>query len=177
MKRSCALCLTALFLLPNAVSARAQTEAAKLEVRAVLVDKDLNQKPVPKLAFALAPFEGPAGKIIRGKTGFDGHAELQVVPGKYHFSTAEPVEFQGKSYSWELDIVVSAPESIVEISNDNAKVTETVGPSTGRKVDELTTLFQKYQNAVVTVWSEIGSGTGFCVDKTGLIITLSARLN
>jgi hypothetical protein len=144
---------------------------ARLNVRAVLVDKDLNQKPVPKLAFALVPFEGPTGEMINGKTGFDGNSEVQLAPGKYRLSTPEPVEFQGKKYSWELDVAVSVPESTVELSNDNAKVTEIVAPASGRKVDELTTLFQKYQNAVVTVWSEIGSGTGFCVDKAGLIIT------
>src|SRR6516162_7269030 len=63
------------------------------------------------------------------------------------------------------------PESVVELSNDNAKVTQAKETAPTRKLDELTTLFQKYQNAVVTVWSEIGSGTGFCVDKTGLFIT------
>ena len=145
-------------------------QSTKLKVRAVLVDKDLNQKPVPKLAFVLAPFEGPVGATVTGKTGFDGNCELQLAPGKYHLSTSEPIEFQGKKYSWEVDVTVSAPEATVELSNDNAKMT-VAASAPGRKVDELTTLFQKYQNAVVTVWSEIGSGTGFCVDKAGLIIT------
>ncbi|HZV89902.1 MAG TPA: trypsin-like peptidase domain-containing protein [Candidatus Binatus sp.] len=58
-----------------------------------------------------------------------------------------------------------------DLSNDNATASELTTASPARKVDELTTLFQKYQNAVVTVWSEIGSGTGFCVDKAGLIVT------
>jgi hypothetical protein len=52
-----------------------------------------------------------------------------------------------------------------DLSNDNATASELTTASPVRKVDELTTLFQKYQNAVVTVWSEIGSGTGFCVDR------------
>jgi hypothetical protein len=38
--------LAALFLLFGAPSSWSQTENAKLKVRAVLVDKDLNQKPV-----------------------------------------------------------------------------------------------------------------------------------
>ncbi len=171
MQRFIALKLAALFVLSSVASTRPQTEKAELKVRAVLVDKDLNQKPVPKMAFVLAPFDGPAGEMITGKTGFDGNAELQLTPGKYRLSTPEPVEFQGKRYSWELDVAVAAPESTVELSNDNAKVTDTTASAPIRKVDELTTLFQKYQNAVVTVWSEIGSGTGFCVDKAGLIIT------
>src|ERR1700674_2021086 len=115
MGRFIALSLAALFLLSSAASTRSQTERAKLRVRAVLVDKDLNQKPVPKLAFVLAPFEGPAGELINGKTGFDGNGELQLAPGKYRLTTPEPVEFQGKKYSWELDVAVLAPESTVEL--------------------------------------------------------------
>jgi S1-C subfamily serine protease len=171
MGRFIALSLSALLLLSTALSVWSQGELARLKVLAILFDKDLNQKPVPKLAFVLAPFEGPVGETITGKTGFDGAAELRLAPGKYRLSTPEPVEFQGKKYSWEIDVTVSLPESTIELSNDNAKSTEVAAPAAGRKVDELTTLFQKYQNAVVTVWSEIGSGTGFCVDKAGLIIT------
>ena len=171
MGRFIALSLAALLLLSSAPSTRSQADTARVKVRAVLVDKDLNQKPVPKLTFVLAPFDGPIGETITGKTGFDGNSELQVAPGKYRLSTPEPVEFQGKKYSWEVDVVVSLPESSVELSNDNAKVTAGAASAPSRKVDELTTLFQKYQNAVVTVWSEVGSGTGFCVDKAGLIVT------
>jgi hypothetical protein len=40
-----------------------------------------------------------------------------------------------------------------------------------RQMDNLTSLFKKYQNSVVTVWSEIGQGTGFVVDPAGLILT------
>jgi len=40
-----------------------------------------------------------------------------------------------------------------------------------RKIDDLTAMFQKNQKSVVTVWSEIGHGTGFIVDATGLVIT------
>lgn len=171
MGRFIAPSLAALLLLSGAPSTWSQADTAKLKVRAILIDKDLNQKPVPKLTFVLAPFDGPVGDTTTGKTGFDGNGELQLAPGKYRLSTPEPVEFQGKKYSWEVDVVVSLPESSVELSNDNAKVTAGVASAPTRKVDELTTLFQKYQNAVVTVWSEIGSGTGFCVDKAGLIIT------
>ena len=171
MGRIIALSLGVVCVLTSVPSAWSQTENAKLKVRAVLVDKDLNQKPVPKLAFVVAPFEGPVGATVTGKTGFDGSGELQLAPGKYHLSTPEPIEFQGAKYTWEMDVTVVLPESTIELSNDNAKKTEVAPSAPGRRVDEMTTLFQKYQNAVVTVWSEIGSGTGFCVDKTGLIIT------
>ena len=163
MKKLC-LFIFAVCLVPLAWS---QTDTAKLSVRAVLIDKDLNQKPVPKLAFVLAPFEGPTGEPVTGKTGFDGNAELRLNPGKYHLSTPDPVEFQGRKYSWDVEVTVFAAGTSIELSNDNAKVSEAGSAAPARKVDELTSLFQKYQNAVVTVWSEIGHGTGFCVDKAG----------
>jgi len=78
MGRFIAPSLAAFLLLSSAPSTRSQADTAKLKVRAVLVDKDLNQKPVPKLTFVLAPFDGPVGEAITGKTGFDGNGELQI---------------------------------------------------------------------------------------------------
>src|SRR5215204_1443043 len=41
----------------------------------------------------------------------------------------------------------------------------------GRMRDELTTSFNRLKTSVVTVWSEFGHGTGFIIDKEGLILT------
>jgi S1-C subfamily serine protease len=148
-----------------------QVETSKLKVRAILVDKDLNQKPVPRLSVTLVSAGSNATEPIRAKTGFDGLAELDLSPGKYHLSTLEPVEFQGKKYSWEIEVAVTARELVVELSNDNARVDD-VGPQKPKRaVDDLTQSFRKYQNSVLTVWSEFGHGTGFIVDPSGLILT------
>jgi hypothetical protein len=105
------------------------------------------------------------------KTGFDGSAEFLASPGKYKLTTPEGVDFQGRHYVWEMVIDVSDEPVSVELSNDNARITDVHSAEPARKVDELTTMFQKYQNSVVTVWSEIGSGTGFIVDSAGLVMT------
>ena len=45
-------------------------------------------------------------------------------------------------------------------------------PSKKKRVtDELTTAFQRLQTSVVTVWSEYARGTGFIIDKSGLVLT------
>jgi S1-C subfamily serine protease len=168
MRRSFFIAVVLVFL---GTSVWAQSETSKLKVRAILVDKDLNQKPVPKLSVTLTRADKDGTEPVTVKTGFDGTAELQLSPGNYRLSTLESIEFQGNKYLWEIEIAVSAPEFIVELSNDNAKVRALAAAAPVRKLDEMTALFQKYQNAVVTVWSEIGSGTGFFVDKAGLIIT------
>ncbi|MBV9437670.1 MAG: serine protease, partial [Acidobacteria bacterium] len=43
--------------------------------------------------------------------------------------------------------------------------------NSGRVVDELTTKYKTLQNGVVTVWSEVGHGTGFIISKEGLVLT------
>jgi len=149
----------------------AQVQTSKIKVRAILVDKDLNQKPVPKLSVKLVRTDMDGTEPVTAKTGFDGIAELQLSPGKYHLLTPEQTEFQAKKYSWEIEIAVSGPEFAVELSNDNATVDDVTPPKPKRAVDDLTQSFRRYQNSVMTVWSEFGHGTGFIVDPSGLILT------
>ena len=148
-----------------------QVETSKLKIRAILVDKDLNQKPVPRLSVKLVRTDMDGTEPATAKTGFDGIAELQLSPGKYRLLTPEPTEFQAKKYSWEIEIAVSGPEFAVELSNDNATVDDVTPPKPKRAVDDLTQSFRRYQNSVMTVWSEFGHGTGFIVDPSGLILT------
>src|SRR3989454_2132630 len=150
---------------------QSQAESTKVVIRAILVDKDLVQKPAPRLAITFTPGEGVPGEPTTVKTGFDGVAETQLSLGKYRLTTPQGLDFQGHHYVWELELAISGPSYTVELSNDNAKVTDSAPSAPVRKIDELTTLFQKYQNSVFTVWSEIGHGTGFLIDPNGLVLT------
>ncbi len=64
-----------------------------------------------------------------------------------------------------------------QVSDDVMKVMISPHPSTsaaaasGRVLDEMTTKFQSLRNGVVTVWSEVGHGTGFIISRDGLILT------
>ena len=140
-----------------------------MKVRAVLVDKDLNPKPVPRLALSLQRTDA-AGETIAVRTGFDGSAETELPAGKYRLVTPEPVEFQGKRYSWDMEIKLSGSEFSLDLSNDNAKSVD-VAPAAAGASDDLSAQFKRLQNSVVTVYSEIGHGTGFVVDPKGLIVT------
>lgn len=168
MRKILLVAVSCLFFGP---SCRPQAQPSRVNVRAVLVDKDLNQKPVPHLALQLVPEAGDPGSPSEAKTDFDGKAEFQVRPGKCRLATPQGVDFQGRHYIWDLEIDVSEKSASVDLSNDNARAADPAAAEPTRKVDDLTLMFQKYQKSVVTVWSEIGSGTGFIVDSAGLILT------
>src|SRR4029077_16259684 len=163
------IALTILALLVHS-DARAQGDQVKVHIKAVLVSRDLNQKPVPHLNLQFTD-GSPSGERLVAKPNLDGVAELSLKPGKYRLVCSDGIEFEGHRYVWDIEISVSGEGQTVELSNDNATLTETAPVAPSRKVDELTTLFQKLENSVVTVWSEIGSGTGFIVEKNGLILT------
>jgi S1-C subfamily serine protease len=81
------------------------------------------------------------------------------------------VDFQGRHYVWETEMIVGDESVTEDLSNDNARIADPPTVEPARKPDDLTLMFQKYQKSVVTVWSEIGSGTGFIVDSAGLVMT------
>jgi hypothetical protein len=144
---------------------------SKVKLRVILVDKDLNQRPVPHLAVVFDADSNDPDRSHEVKTDYEGNAEFQAVPGKYRLSTPQGVDFQGRHYAWEMEINVSRESVVLDLSNDNARITDPSSAEPARRVEDLTSMFQKYQKSVVTVWSEIGSGTGFIVDSSGLVMT------
>jgi S1-C subfamily serine protease len=159
-----------LALLLLLTAARGQAPATvHLKIHAILVDKDLNQKPVPRLAVSLQRV-GAAGEPIALRTGFDGLAETDLPAGQYRVVTPEPQELEGRRYSWDVEITISGAEYSLDLSNDNAKAADITAMAAGSS-DDLTAQFKRLNNSVVTVYSELGHGTGFLVDPRGLIVT------
>ncbi len=162
-----------LFVFP--VFASVQEPDESIQIRAILIDKDLTQKPLPHLTLQIASADNPAAPPSITRTALDGSASIQLKRGKYRISSLSGIEYRDKRFSWSFDFTVSGPNQIIELSNDNATITPITAPVVPvpppRKPAELTLLFQKYQNSVVTVWSELGHGTGFIVDPRGLIVT------
>lgn len=151
--------------------AHSQTQMSKVSVRVILLDQDLNQKPVPHISIFLGSDAASPADSRQMKTDFTGLAEAQVPPGKYRLYTPDGVDFQAHHYEWEMGIEVVDSAVTIDLSNDNARITRSSSVDSSRRTADLTLMFQKYQNSVVTVWSEIGSGTGFIVDSAGLVMT------
>jgi len=147
-----------------------QSRPVKVHVHVILVDSELNQKPVPFLNLTLK------GAAISSdvKTQLDGTAEASLPPGAYTVTTSKPVDFDGKRYSWSLRVTLTGAEKSIDLTNENAKVEENDAAAPLRSSDassDLTEQFKKLKNTVVTVISESGHGTGFFVDGKGLVLT------
>jgi len=156
-----------LFACTFAVQAR--PDLVKVRVRVILVDRELNQKPVPFLPIA---FKG-GGKSVEVKTGLDGAAETYLPPGKYTITTPKPAELGGQRFSWSVAVTLAGTEQSVDLTNDNAKSEEISAPASAESSGggNLTEHFKRLKNTVVTVISEAGHGTGFFADSKGLVLT------
>ena len=159
-------------LLVCAFSVQARPDLVKVHVRVILVDRDLNQKPVPFLLVSLKA----GAKSVDVKTGLDGTVETQLPPGKYVITTPNPAELGGRSFSWNVPVTLTGAQQNVDLTNDNAKSEEISAPASARATEnsgsgDLTEHFKRLKNTVVTVISESGHGTGFFVDSKGLLLT------
>ncbi len=141
----------------------------KVKIRAALFDRDLNLKPVPRLALTLRNAVNSAVPAVPIQTTLEGIAEIEVPAGTYRLTTDKPAELFSKLYSWDVEIKISKPDQLIELSNDNAKIAEASGRAA--HVDELVDKFKNVRASVVSIWSEHESGSGFLMDPSGLIIT------
>lgn len=175
MNRLSVFCL---LLVGCACPVLAQAPSVKVKIRAAVYDHDLNLKPVPHLELTFRSLDKDRDKDKDGEkaeptvlqTTLDGTAEVELAPGLYRVFTSKPVEFQGKSYLWDLQVQLKPPEHVLELSNDNATATDLSG-GRGAQVDALAVHFRELKSSVVTVWAQDGHGTGFLVDPAGLIVT------
>jgi hypothetical protein len=170
------LLLASLLFSPGS-GAPPQTTPVNVKVRVLLVDKDLNQKPVP---FYILYFRtaGTADAPAALKTDLDGKVERQLPPGRYSISSPKPVDLGGKRYSWNLEIQITGAEQRIDLTNDNARTEDlpatAAAPGENKSsaaAGELTALFDKLKNSVVAIHSESGKGSGFLVDSAGLVVT------
>jgi S1-C subfamily serine protease len=141
-------------------------QTAKLTIKTTIITNDLTVKIVPKLALTVEP---EAGAPISVSTDFDGTIAVDVPLGKCRVKSARGVDFEGKHFDWDVSAVAKAGQNQLDLSSDNAKITNSDKPS--RVTDALASQYKRLQNSVVTVWSEFGHGTGFVVDPAGLILT------
>jgi S1-C subfamily serine protease len=155
----------------SASALEGQSGHAKLVVKAMVIDRDLNVKPIPKFVYNLEGLSNQDSGVgaLTLTTRVDGSVEIDIAPGRYRISSAKPLDFERKRYSWDMQFSVASSGTTLELSNDNAIISGgTLSP-----VDDMTSVFKKYRGTVVTVWAEVGAGhgSGFIADPAGLVIT------
>lgn len=131
------------------------------------MDADLNVKPVPRHALLITTADQQ--EPIRVVTTATGKVDVPLAPGDYVLKSERPIEFQGKAYSWTKTVKMADSDVTLELSVDSATVEQLSGAAP--KTSDLPSLFKAWQNSVVTVWGETGHGTGFLIDKRGLVAT------
>jgi len=138
----------------------------RLTIKTTVITNDLSVKVVPKLALSI---EAENGVPIQISSSLEGIANIDLSPGKYRIKSVRGLEFESKHFDWDVGFDVKPGDNQLELSSDNARIKASDKPS--RVTDELSTQYRRLQNSVVTVWSEFGHGTGFIVDRSGLILT------
>lgn len=144
------------------------TTAGRLVIRAILIDDDLELKPIAKREFRLCPDES-CDEPIAVVTSFSGEASVEVPPGEYRIRIAEALKFGDKVFAWDESVQIEAEsEHVVELSNDNAVIAEVSGERNLRGPTEEGQLYAKYRAGVFRVDSERGHGSGFLVVLRGI---------
>jgi hypothetical protein len=115
MKR---ICWSVAVMFACAFAAQSQSRSVKVHVHVILVDSELNQKPVPFLNVVFFKGEKTSFDV---KTGLDGVAEIALPPGAYTVTTAKPVDLAGKRYSWSLRVTLTGAGKTIDLTNENAK--------------------------------------------------------
>src|SRR6516162_6432930 len=138
MKR---ICWSVAILFGCVFAAHSQPRSVKVHVRVVLVDSELNQKPVPFLNLTLKG----AATSSAVKTRLDGSADIILPAGDYTVTTTNPVDFDGKRYSWSLRVTLTGAEQGIDLTNENAKTEDDAALAPPRSSGASTDLTEQFK--------------------------------
>ena len=169
MMRPIASCLAAVAVVALTGSAAPVTQqTGVLWVSVLLETSDFDVKLVSNFTLTARAVGGT--DLQRLVTGREGDAEIALAPGRYVLESERPFEFRGSAYRWKQDVTVLPGETTrVQLSQANAEV---VSARQGNEpAAALRAAFETWQASVVTVWTETGRGSGFVIDRRGLVAT------
>lgn len=116
-------CLAAIGLFPSVGSAQAKAgemdAKGRIMTKVVVTMSEPNAfgKPVAGLTFLVVTENGDRVSIVTDDAGV---ASTWLSPASYRFVTPDPVEWQGKAYSWDMIVPVKAGAGILKLSQENA---------------------------------------------------------
>jgi len=153
-----------------------QAQAVKVNLQIILVDRDLNQKPVPWFHVRLRRKDSQNPQVFELKTKLDGKCEIAVPAGQYELATPRPINLEGRLYKWAMEVTLTGTQENIELTNDNASVERvSSGSENPANVSDegsnLSLLFERLKRSTVTVRTDGHEGSGFLVDPAGLVVT------
>jgi S1-C subfamily serine protease len=158
------------FLLVIALMSFAQSPE-KVAFKVTVVDSSLSLKTVPKFVLVITRTDNKLPET-RVSTSTDGSVEASLPPGDYVLSSERPLVFEGRSYTWQKTFSVKNGQPLaIELSSDNAKIGEGLPAPSRREISRGGELFKTLRDGIVTIQGELGSGTGFIIDRSGLVLT------
>jgi hypothetical protein len=160
----------ALVVVLGAHSAAVQTLGI-LRIKVVFVDSQGQAIPLPRHRLQIS--DNPASAVPRRvMTSTDGTVDVRLSPGSYTVESERPVMFDGKAYQWTIIVdVAGGRDAVLELSGKNADIVDAPGPNASRIEADASSLLAKWQDSLVTIWTETAHGSGFLIDATGLIAT------
>lgn len=136
-----------------------------------------DQRLVPVQRHALLVSDNPATSVpLRIVTRADGTAEIRLRAGNYTVESDRPAVVDGRGYQWTQIIdIVAGRDTTLELTSANAEI----GPITAQMEANSTpaerlpasSLFAKWQNSVVALWTEHRHAAGAIVSGKGLVAT------
>ena len=152
-------------------------QTVKVNLHIILVDQELNQKPVPWFHVTLRREDTQKSEVFDLITKLDGTCERVVPTGRYQLVTPHAIDLQGRRYTWSMDVAFSRAQEMIELTNDNATV-ERVPAAVSAPMNnasgggsDLSLLFERLKKSTVTVRADSREGSGFIVDASGLVVT------
>ena len=159
-----------------ALSMLVHAQTVKVNLHIILVDQELNQKPVPWFHVTLRREDTRNPEVFDLITKLDGTCERVVPTGRYELVTPHAIDLQGRRYTWSMDVAFSRAQEMIELTNDNA-IVERVSTAVSAPMNmsgggsDLSLLFERLYKSTVTVRADAREGSGFIVDASGLVVT------
>jgi hypothetical protein len=147
--------------------AYSQDTTGELSLTVVVID-ELMARPVPLTNFKVTSLSVPSTEQVV-RTDEQGIINIKLPPGKYTVETVHPVRFKGHSLTWKTSCAIRANEICQLKLTDADASLATESPA--RQVSDEAGIYRDLKAGVVTVECDFGNGSGFVVDKRGLILT------
>jgi S1-C subfamily serine protease len=138
----------------------------------IVIISDLQPAPVLLSDFIITGMQ--VSQTVR--TDVSGNADVDLIPGHYHLASVKPTVFKGQSFVWGKDFDITAGVTTkLSLTDEDATVSAVAIPVS--HIADEAVVYNQVKSGVVTVEGDFGQGSGFLIDKSGLIITNQHVIN